>query len=70
MAREKSELQSLLEKNVVGGGLTPIERDKANYLIKTPDYNGNNCWVCKRDKSIYDTGLCKYHATSALAVKK
>ena len=70
MAKEKSELQLLLEKNAVGGGLTSIERDRAINLIKTPIYNNANCQVCKKDKSIYDTGLCKYHAVSSLAAKK
>ena len=56
--KTKSELELLLEKNAYSGGLTATEKLKANKLIENPVYATKNCWVCKNEKAIYDTGLC------------
>ena len=65
-APESSELQKLLYKNAYGVGLTIGEWSRAKDLISNPEFNEKPCWVCKVDKSIFDTGLCQGHALYAL----
>ena len=67
---KKSELQSLLEKNAYGAGLTVEETKKAKKLIADPVYTENECWICEEDKAIYDTGICRGHAYYALITRK
>ena len=75
--KDESELEMLLKKNTYGKGLTPAEMSRARYLISVnPVYAKEDCWVCKTstpnevDKAIYDTGLCRGHASYALATRK
>jgi hypothetical protein len=77
-AREKSELEILLERNAYGGGLTLEQEATAFKLIQAAPLSDKDCWVCsgiydrpdRIDKAIYDTGLCKGHAAYALATGK
>jgi hypothetical protein len=75
--KDESELELLLKKNAYGEGLTPVEMNRARYLIwADPVYAKEDCGVCKTstpnevDKAIYDTGLCRGHASYALATRK
>jgi hypothetical protein len=74
-AQEKSELQTLLEKNVSWFGLSKFEFGRAAELIETGENTEKVCWICsgfagEKHKSIYDTGLCKGHAMRALCSRK
>jgi hypothetical protein len=68
----KSELEVLLEKNAyTEAGLTHDEFKRALTLIyENPVYAKEDCWVCKKSKAIYDTGLCRGHAFYALGARK
>jgi hypothetical protein len=69
--KEKSELQVLLEKNsTLGTWLFPYEETQAFELIEIAEDTEEVCWLCKNNKAIYDTGLCKTHARYALMTRK
>lgn len=69
-----SELQKLLKKNAFGMGLTIGERMRAQELISNPEFGEKSCVPCnlanKKEKAIFDTGLCQAHAQYALATRK
>ena len=78
---QKSELETLLEKNAyTEKGLTKKEMKRTAELINSPEYSEKNCWICEglaknnknyeAEKAIYDTGMCKGHATYALLTRK
>jgi hypothetical protein len=81
VASQKSELEGLLERNTyTNKGLTSEEIRRASELIESPEYSGENCWVCEMvgrnnksyqvDSAIYDTGMCQGHARYALTTRK
>lgn len=67
---EDSELQKLLKKNALGAGLTTGEKAKAHDLISNSEFSEALCENCKKEKAIFDTGLCKGCALYALITRK
>jgi len=61
---QKSKLQSILERNSSGEGVTSEEYKEARKLILNPKYSDKKCCLCSNpmNKSIYDTELCGAHA--------
>ena len=69
---QKSRLQSILEKNASGEGVTTEEYNEVRELISKPKYSEKDCSFCisTKKKAIYDTGLCQDHAFYALIRRK
>jgi hypothetical protein len=69
---QKSRLQSILEKNSSGKGVTLEEYKEARKLILNPEYSDEKCCLCfnPMKKSIYDTRLCPAHAFYDLIRRK
>jgi len=80
LEEKKSELRQLLEKNAYGERLTKEEKIRAVKLITNPVLSNKDCWVCEVlcpvlcpdnvPKTIFDTGICQYHASYELAIRK
>ena len=78
--KERSELSTLLDKNISKEGLSEEEFERARELIINPDYSSKPCWVCRLfgdlsneqppNRAIYDIGLCQGHASYALMARK
>ncbi len=69
---QKSKLQSILEKNSPGKGVTSEEYKEARKLISNPEYSDEKCCLCVNpmNKAIYDTGFCPAHAFYELIRRK
>ena len=66
---ERSELQTLLNRNISTFGLSPEDYNYAEELIRSAEKSKEDCCVCTalRDKSrvVLDTSLCSKHAGHA-----